>query len=158
MAQYWNYELKLRCWNTSGHFKLSNIFVSEILSSVTSRFDFSNAQCSHSYSAVNISSPSIVALDDSGQLLCAKSNSWPILAWNHPTLYPLELPLALSGQMSSCFIYVMALLHPTVWHSLQAMVWVSPLFPLQLSARSDFSFLSLCFPFNLILKATVVTS
>lgn len=101
----------------------------KILSSVMSRFDFSHAQRSHFYSAVNISSPRVVVLHDSGQLLCAESNSWQTFDWNHPTLYPLESPLALSGQMPSCFIHVMALLHPLIWRSLRAVAQVSPPFP-----------------------------
>lgn len=38
----------------------------EIMSGVMSRFDSSHAQCSRSCSAVNMSSPSVVALRDSG--------------------------------------------------------------------------------------------
>lgn len=70
----------------------------------------------------------VVALHDSRQLLCAKSNSWQILDWNQPSFYPLDQPLALSGQMPSCFIYATALLHPLVLHSLPAKARLKPPF------------------------------
>lgn len=112
---------------------------SEILSSVMSKFDSSHAQCSHFYSAVNISSTSVVALHDSSQLLCAKSNSK-------------STPLALSGQMPSYFIYAAELLHPLVSHSRRAISLIAfPFLVSQISFLFFFLFfLIAAFPFNLI--------
>lgn len=64
--------------------------------------------------------------------------------------------MALSGRMSSYFIHAMALLQLLMWHSLGEISLAPLLF--SSSARSDFSFLSQRFPFNLILRPTVVTS
>lgn len=78
---------------------------------------------------------------------------------NHPTLYPLEHPLALSGQTPSSFIHVTALLHCLSSRSnIIYVVSLSSFSTRQLSTGSDFFSLSECFPFNLILRGTVVTS